>query len=363
MGHPVHAVHQIIPVLTTADATSVHTIEVRRLLQDLGYESEIYVGDADGPAAGLAHHHRDLPGGPGVVLLYQFAIGSVLGDVVRDRTEPLGINSHNSTPAEYYEPWEPAIAHGLAWGRRQLAELEPRTRLAITVSQFNADDLAVHGYRRIQVAPVLVDIAAGVGEIDPVAADRIARDPDGPRWLFVGRIAPNKAQHDIVRAFAAYRRLFAPTARLDLVGGPTSERYDAAVRRLAVVLGVADAVTFTGRVTPGELAARYAAADVLVCLSEHEGFCVPLLEAMHHRVPIVAYGASAVPETLAGAGIVLDDKDPITVATAAARVVDDPRVRVALVAAGQARLGELSLERGRAAMTVALEELVARASE
>jgi L-malate glycosyltransferase len=354
----VHAVHQLIPVLARADATSAHTLEVRRLLHDLGYESEVYVEDADPSLAGLAHPHRALPGGPGVVLLYQFAIGSVLGQVVRDRPEPLGINSHNATPAEFYEPWEPGLAHGLAWGRSQLAELEPRTRLAITVSQFNADDLAVHGYRRTRVAPVLVDPAAAAGEIDVDVAERIAAEPAGPRWLFVGRIAPNKAQHDVVRAFAMYRRLFAPTARLDLVGGPATARYDDAVRRLAVVLGVADAVTFTGPVSPGELTARYAAADVLVCLSEHEGFCVPLLEAMHHEVPIVAYAAAAVPETLGGAGLVLADKDPLTVATAAARVVDDPRVHAALVAAGRARLAELSLDHARAAMTVALEELV-----
>jgi L-malate glycosyltransferase len=354
----VHAVHQLIPVLARHDATSAHTLEVRRLLHDLGYESEVYVEEADPSLAAVARPYRELPGGPGVVLLYQFAIGSVLGQVVRDRPEPLGINSHNATPAEYYEPWEPGLAHGLAWGRSQLAELEPRTRLAITVSQFNADDLAVHGYRRTRVAPVLVDPAAGAGEIDVDVAARLAAEPAGPRWLFVGRIAPNKAQHDVVRAFAMYRRLFAPSARLDLVGGPATSRYDDAVRRLAVVLGVADAVTFTGSVSAGELAARYAAADVLVCLSEHEGFCVPLLEAMHHDVPIVAYGAAAVPETLGGAGLVLADKDPLTVATAAARVVDDRRVRDALVVAGRARLAELSLDHARAAMTVALQELV-----
>jgi glycosyltransferase involved in cell wall biosynthesis len=116
----------------------------------------------------------------------------------------------------------------------------------------------------------------------------------------------------------------------------------------ADALGLADAVEVTGSVTAGTLAAHYRAADVLVCLSEHEGFCVPLLEAMHHRLPVVAYRAAAVPETVGPAALLLDTKDGATVAAAVARVLSDDELRTGLVDAGTARLAEFDLERTRA---------------
>jgi glycosyltransferase involved in cell wall biosynthesis len=112
-----------------------------------------------------------------------------------------------------------------------------------------------------------------------------------------------------------------------------------------------------GSVPAGVLAAHYRAADAFVCLSDHEGFCVPLLEAMHHEVPIVAFASSAVPETLGGGGVVVDDKGPVTVAAAVHRVLGDQPLREALAAAGRARLAELSLERGRARLRAAVASL------
>ena len=137
---------------------------------------------------------------------------------------------------------------------------------------------------------------------------------DAVTWLFVGRLAPNKAQHDIVKAFAAYRRFHNADARLHLVGGGREDAYAHTLRRFIHAAGLDDAVTLAGGVSSSELAAYYRAADVFVVCSEHEGFCVPLLEAMHHRVPIVAFAAAAVPETLGEAGLLFDIKDPCTIA-------------------------------------------------
>ena len=135
----------------------------------------------------------------------------------------------------------------------------------------------------------------------------------------MGRVAPNKCQHDVVGAFAVYRRVFDPQAHLTLVGGGTSPNYLAAVHRLIGELDLGDSVEILSGVGDAELLAHWAVADVFVCMSEHEGFCVPILEAMELGVPVVAYGAAAVPETLGGAGIVLDDKDPLEVAKAVDR--------------------------------------------
>ena len=162
--------------------------------------------------------------------------------------------------------------------------------------------------------------------------------------MFVGRLAPNKCQHDLVKVLATLRAGADPTARLRLVGGAELATYESALRELASGLGLTDAVEISGSVSPGALAAYYATADVFVSVSEHEGFCVPLLEAMAHDVPVVAYGAGAVPETLGGGGVLLPDKTPVLVAAAVARVARDQGLRDALVTAGRERLANFTPE-------------------
>ena len=166
-------------------------------------------------------------------------------------------------------------------------------------------------------------------------------------WLFVGRLAPNKCQHDLIKALAAYRRLYDPQARLHLVGGSSSNAYRTALEAFVDHLDLGEAVFLHGGVSPGALVAHYRAADVFVCLSEHEGFCVPLLEAVHHRLPVVALAEAAVPETVEGAGVLLPAKEPARVAAAVHRVLGDPDLRAALVVAGTARLADFALERTR----------------
>ncbi|MGY6500683.1 MAG: glycosyltransferase, partial [Acidimicrobiales bacterium] len=214
------------------------------------------------------------------------------------------------------------------------------------------------GYPEPVVVPVLVDVAGRVGGVDPVVVDRV-RGGAGSVWLFVGRLAPNKCQHDVVRAFAVFRRVVDPSARLVLVGGSSSGRYVDAVGALVQELGLVGSVVVAGSVPDEELGSYYAAADVFVCLSEHEGFCVPLLEAMFHETPVVAFAAAAVPETVGSAGLVVGDKSPVVVSSAVARVLGDVGLRERLVAAGRDRVEHFSLERGRVALLDAITPLVA----
>ncbi len=189
--------------------------------------------------------------------------------------------------------------------------------------------------------------------------DRVAelRGQPGGRWLFVGRLAPNKRQHLLLAALSVYRRVYDPEARLDLVGGASSPAYEAALRAYSRDLDLGDAVTFTGPVSDAERNARYTAADVFVCLSAHEGFLVPLLEAWHHRLPVVAYDAAAVPETLGDAGLRLSTTAADVVAAAVARVVGDPTVASALRAAGDNRLADYSPARTAATLLQLADEL------
>ena len=153
--------------------------------------------------------------------------------------------------------------------------------------------------------------------------------------MFVGRVAPNKAQHDVVKAFAWYRRVFDAEASLTLVGGVSAGSYWSALERFVDGLGLSGVVRLAGSVSDVELEGLYRSADVFVCLSEHEGFCVPLLEAMAHGVPVVAFGAAAVPETLGDAGL-----------------------RAGLVGAGRRRLEHFSLARTRRTLLDALQPIL-----
>lgn len=346
------SLHQMIPVLDPGDAASNHTLQVQRLLRDRGFVSEIFTDETHPSLAALTRPTTAFPGGP---VIYQFAIGSPQADRVASAPDPVAVVSHNVTPAHFFEAWDPPLVHGCTWGRQQLEMLARATSLGIGVSRYNADDLDALGCRHTAVAPILLDTSAFEREVDTTLLDRLRADRAGADWLFVGRLVPNKAQHDIIKAFVAYRRTIDGRARLRLVGGASSARYESALRRFVAGAGVGDAVTFTGGVGPSALAAHYAAADVFVCLSDHEGFCVPLLEAMHHRLPIVTWASSAIPETLGDGGICLPEKSPAVVASAVARVLDDDAVRAQVVDGGTARLADFALGRTRARFAAVIE--------
>ncbi|MBI2169534.1 MAG: glycosyltransferase family 4 protein [Actinobacteria bacterium] len=355
------AVHQFVSSFVPRDAVSMHALGVRGLLRDLGFDSEIFVKESRAEMVRESRFYRSFdPTGP-AVLVYQAATGSAMADFLGARREPLVVNYHNLTPPQFFAAWEPHTAVELDVGRRQIADLAPRADLAVAVSAFNESDLHGLGYdpARTTVAPVLIDPATLHREVDPATRDRLEADGgDGPAILFVGRLAPNKAQHDLVKALAALVEVYGGSPRLRLVGAPSSPRYQRALRGLVAARGLEANVELAGSVTDAEAGAHYATADVFCCLSDHEGFCVPLLEAMHHGVPIVAYAAGAIPETLAGAGLLLPEKDPATVAAALHRVATDASLRERLVVAGRRRLQDFALDRARARFAEALRPVL-----
>ena len=360
------AVHQFVPTFEPG-ATGAHMLEVQRMVrEDLGLESEIFCEHQSGGFR--AHPYGDygkvVAARVDDVLIYQMAIGSVVADFVRQRvTEPgsrrrLVVNHHNFTPAAYFQPWEEGVTWGVTWGQRQLRELAPCAELGIAVSSFNQTGLTAAGYVNTTVVPILVDLDRAGAAVDTTLEAALKEDKRGADWFFIGRVAPNKCQHDIVKAFAAYRRLYDHEARLWLVGSGESSAYGTAITAMAGDLGLSDAVTLTGPLGQPAVAAHFRTADVFVVLSEHEGFLVPLLEAWWHRLPVVALAAAAVPETLGDGGLLLGGKRPATVATAVHRVLSDHTVGTALVDQGTRRLARFALPRVRAEFAAALRPLL-----
>jgi glycosyltransferase involved in cell wall biosynthesis len=330
----IDAIHQVVPTLSPGDAVGGHTLAVRDTLREAGFHSDIFCDDA---APELRHESLRLddlpePGSPRVALLYQCSIGNEVVDRLLARPEPLIVDYHNLTPVAHLLRWAPDMAHLAGWGRSQLGALAARSVLGIGDSAFNSAELTAAGFVRVAVVPILLEVA------DLRHGDSAPRGGAGRRWLFVGRVVPNKAQHDIVLAFAWYRAVHEPSAELHLVGRDAAPAYTSAVRHLIKVLDLDDAVQLRGGVDDVELAREYAEADVFVCLSEHEGFCIPVLEAMANDVPVVAYASSAVPETVADGGLLLPAKDPALVASAVDRLATDPALRAAVVERGAARV-------------------------
>ncbi|MDP9404539.1 MAG: glycosyltransferase [Actinomycetota bacterium] len=359
------AIHQFIPTFAPRDAIGTHARHAQRILRDMGLESEIYADGYRGGPRGQAQSYRSFARrgrarAERTWLLYQLSTGSPVFDFLMTRPEPKLVNYHNITDASLYRAWEPRVCVELAEGRRQLRELAPRVELGIAVSEFNRADLEGAGYARTTVAPVLVDLEAARVAPDAATVSSLgaAKRGGGADWLFVGRVAPHKCQHDVVRAFAAYRAAYDPRARLHLVGGTGSHAYLVALQRYVGALGLAGDVTIAGSVRQSVLAAVYRSADVFVCLSEHEGFCVPIVEAMRERVPVVAFAAAAVPETVAGAAVLLGAKDPMTVAAAVHRVLSDEALRGRLGAAGVERASHFTLERASRRFRAVVEDLL-----
>lgn len=344
-------IDQVLPSLASRDAIGVHSLALTGALRAAGVDSDIYYGNCTPDVADLGRSITEL-GRPGRNrwLLYHASIGSPVFDIVAARTEPKLVNYHNITPASLLEGWAPQVTYEVGLGRSQLDRLAAECRFAVADSAFNESELVEAGFNGTAVVPLLIDMTSTGAAPDKAIAGRLARAKEngGADLLYVGKISPHKAPHDLVKMLAVYRRLYDPEARLHLIGSPLGERYGPALESFIARLGLADAVSLVGTLDPAGLEAYFEAADVYVSASDHEGFCVPLVEAMGHGIPVVAYGVAAVPETVGDAGIVLDSKEPLRFAAAVARVVADTELQGRLALAAGRRVTHFDLNRSKA---------------
>jgi glycosyltransferase involved in cell wall biosynthesis len=350
-GRPV-AVHQFLPALNPHDATGTHTLKLREVLRAAGWRSEIFAEAVHADLAAEAYKHWTYPehAADGDVAVYQFTTSSAVAPYLAEQGLPLILDFHNFTSPELFAGWEPGNVTRAAQAEDDLALLAPEALLGLARSAYSERTLRHAGCRRTTVTPALADYTRVTANPDPrVAAElqeRRAAD-GGADILFVGRIVPSKAQHELVKALWTYRRLYDPVARLHLVGGTSSYAYSKAIYDYVEDLGLASAVRLTGEVSDAALAAYYEQADVFLSLSVHEGFGVPLVEAMTAGLPIVARGAGAgaVTQTVGDAALVLESGDPAYVAAALHRVCTDDVLRRTLADNGRRRAAELQGDR------------------
>lgn len=334
--------HQIVAGSAPHDAITHHVLEAQAVLRDWGYRSEVVAG---GVHPALARRITPMAALESVVtpedtVILHYSIDSPIFARAAERADAVAMHYHNITPAEMLWRHAPRVAAECARGRRALAGYRDRAVATCADSEYNADELRELGF----VDPVAVGIFAPQLPL-PAAG---VRSDGPPQLLFVGRGIPNKAQRDLVLALAALHEAGCP-ARLTLVGSwDAAPSYRRECEALAARLGVDGDLDITGVVGDETLGRLYRRSDVFVCLSDHEGFCVPLLEAMRAEMPIVAYAAGAVPETLGRAGLLLPGKAPSLVAEAVMEVLGNDALRDTFAAARAERLDTLGPDRTRA---------------
>ena len=337
-------IHQVLATLGYGDAIGHEVLGIQRVLRAEGYESEIFVETADYRLEPITRDYRELVdvSHPDNLVLHHFSLGSKASRTAFALPDRMALIYHNITPPEYFVGVHRMLARQCFRGRRELRAYASRCDLALGDSEFNRQDLEKLGFPRTAVLPVIPDFSNLDRQPNRMMAGQF--DDDWTNVVFVGRVIANKRIEDLIRFFHAYRTIFNPRSRLLVVGAYSGyERYLSSLHQLTAALG-ADHVHFVGHVSDEELVAYYDVADLFLCASEHEGFCVPLVEAFYKQVPVLAYAATAVPDTMDGAGVLYDDKDPRSVAALMDAIVSNQTLRDAIVEEQLAAVGRLQGE-------------------
>ena len=302
-------IHQFATSLTYGDAISDEMLEIQKVLRNRGYRSEIFTRFTEPRMARYAKDFKEYTqfSSPSNAVIFHFSIGSPVSKMFFRIPDKRIMIYHNITPYEFFLDTHRILSRECYKGRLEIKLFVEKVDMALGDSEFNRKELASLGYANTGVLPLLIDFSKFDGKPDPVV--RQIYDNGKFTILFVGRVIPNKKFEDVIKTFSIYKKYFNPDSQLLLVGDFRGmERYLAALKKLVEELELSD-VHFPGRVDFAELLACFRLADVYLSMSEHEGFGVPLIESFYLGLPVVAYAAGAVEETMNGGGVLIRKKD------------------------------------------------------
>lgn len=341
-------IHQLLSGAGPVDAVTTQALAYRELFERWGMAGEIHAAAIEPRLKARVRPLANLEAAPEDLLLIHYSAYAPRLEPLLDLPQRKLLVYHNVTPARYLWSHHPHVATLCQLGRDHLPRYAQAVDVACAVSEYNARELREAGAREVRIVPILYRPRELPATADP-------RPPEAaPRVLGVGRLVPHKRQDLVIRAFALWQRERAPDAALALVGEPLSPAYRERLERLAERAG-ARGVELTGPVPDAELARRWASAHVFLTLSEHEGFCVPLLEAFQAGVPVVARPVGGMPEVGGDAVLWADTEDLAVVAELLELAVRDAELRAELVARGRRRLEEFAYERTAEKLRAAVE--------
>ena len=321
-------VWQFLPTISEGDAVSNGCLAISALLSEKGVENRI--------SARYNHLRRSIDVkkfekarkeiAEDDLILYHLSVGEDMNDWFADLPNKKVVIYHNITPAHFFRKYNSTLSQSSETGRKQLAAMASKVTAAITVSSYNAQELEDMGFPKPSVIPILIPFEDYRQEPD---AARMQELSDGKtNILFVGRVAPNKCQEDILALFSEYIKNYDPDARLILAGSSKGmELYFEKIQKYVEKLGLSDHVILPGHTSFAEILAFYRSAHAFVIMSEHEGFCVPVVEAFFFGVPVMACDFGAIGETMGNAGVLLDHKDPARAAAVLNEMVHNEAFR------------------------------------
>ena len=315
-------IHQLVVGASPGDAIYDQALIIQAALRDWGYDSAIYACSLHPTLVDQIPHFTKYRPRHDDIVLFHYSIGSEMSAFVRSLRCTVVMIYHNVTPPEYLDSVSHTLAQLVRQGQAELSDFKDVVRLALADSEFNFQDLIAAGYSNTGILPIVLDEFRYEVALNK---DLVQQYRDGAvNLLFVGRIAPNKRQDDLIKIFYYYHQI-EPRSRLFLVGQAwdPAKRYLAGLKGLVSHLGLRDAVIFTGHVPFADMVTYYRIANVFVCMSEHEGFGKPLIESMYFDVPVVAHASTAIPYTLGDAGVLVYEKDYPVIAELLNLIVTD----------------------------------------
>jgi glycosyltransferase involved in cell wall biosynthesis len=339
-------VNQWVPAAHRGDAIGDNARRLREILTGLGHQSELYALTIDDDLRGEVRRFADPAAQRGDLTIFHYALPSPMTEAFGRLPGGRILQYHNVTPAAFFAPYDPGLFRLATLARRELATLVGRVDIALGVSEFNRRELEALGFSPTGVLTLALDLSRLLNAPRRPALDALLED-ELVNFLFVGRIAPNKKIEDHIRLAEHYKRYVDAFYRFIFVG-----RYDAVPRYYSMIRGLVtdlrllnERFIFTGPVPLEDLATYYRHAAVYISLSEHEGFCAPLVEAMATDVPVLAYAAAAVPETLDGAGVQFAPKDLEYAAELLGALAFDDDLRRNVIAGQRRRVADFSPSR------------------
>ncbi len=338
---------QIVPSLYYGDAVGNDILALDKIIREKKIETRIYAADIGKKidlnrvslVSTLSLHDDD-------IVILHVAGANDLNNWIKDQPGKKIMVYHNITPPNYFAPYDEIAMENCSNGLSQVFSMSNVFDMILAVSSYNASDLRRMGYKtEMKVLPILIPFSDY--DQTPNAATIEKYSNDGyTNILFVGRIAPNKCHQDVIATFDAYQKNYNPKSRLFIVGNPSPQLYLDKLKLYVKKMGTKN-VIFPGHTKFDEILAYYRLSDLFLCQSEHEGFCVPLVEAMYFHKPIVAYDSSAIGETLGGGGFLMKEKNPVETAAVMNRILTDNKLRDTIIQNQNERLQDFKFEKIR----------------
>lgn len=334
-------IHQILPTISPGDAIGNEAQEIKRVLNEWGYKSEIYAQNIHPKINAKKYTEYKKVSSKENILIFHFSIGSEVSEFVKKLPDKKIMIYHNITPPEYFYGVNETLVNLLENGKKELRSLVDHIDLAVGVSEYNMLELQEMGFKNTDVLPIIINFH----EYSSPNKKLLSKyDDDFVNLLFVGRVTPHKRQEDVIKIFYYYK-LINPKSRLFLAGSYEGcEIYSDYLKKLIQDLNLKD-VHLLGKISFNDLISYYKLADIFICMSEHEGFCVPILESMYFEVPIIAYKSTAIPFTLENTGILVKEKNYCEIAEMVNVLIEDEELRSTLVKKQKDRLENFKREK------------------